>query len=426
MKATPTRFLGLVLPLLAACAGVDDGPDSLAWQAVRDTVGDTVVVRTVSGSVWRDTAVLEAEVSIGTLDGADEYIFGAVSALAVGADGTFYVLDRQVPALRIYDADGNYVDTWGREGEGPGEYKRPRALAVRADGRVLVRDPGAARIMVYGPDGQEEDTWPIRGSFSTSRPLYLDQQDNAYYMLLLDSEAELDEWRFGLVRISPDGTFADTLAPPTSDYEAPYVEARNENSWSRNSVPFSPSDGWHYSPLGYFVFGISTRYAIDLLKPDQPVLRIEKQYEPVPVQSGEAAQQRDKITRNFRRSFGTWKWNGPPIPDAKPPYNNFFVDDDGRIWVQVSQPGVEKENPAYDPEEEGSTPTVWTEPPAFDLFDDQGRFLGHVKVPEGFATYPAPVARGDNVWAAVEDDLGVQRVVRFRIRRGDQGRATQE
>lgn len=414
---TPLVTVSVIL-LLAACAGAESRGDSRAWESVRDTVGDTVVVRTVSGSVWGDTATLEAEMSIGELEGADEYILGSVSALAVGPDGIIYVLDRQVPALRLYDSQGAYLDTWGREGEGPGEYKRPRALAARSDGRVLVRDPGAGRIMVYDPQGLEEATWPIRGSFSTSRPLYLDRQDNAYYLLLQESEGGLDAWRFNLIRITPDGTFADTLTPPSTDFEAPYVEARSENSWSRTSVPFSPSDEWHFSPLGYFVFGISTRYAIELRKPGQPVLRIEKEYDPVPVRSGEAAHQRDRITRNFRRSFGTWRWNGPPIPDQKPPYDDFWVDDDGRIWVQVSQPGVEEENPAYDPDEEGSTPTVWTERPAFDVFDDRGRFLGHVRVPEGFSTFPTPVARGEHVWAVIRDELDVQRVVRFRLRRG--------
>lgn len=428
MRRSPSRPLvaGALVLVLSACGGTEDGPETLAWQAVRDTVGDTVVVRTVSGSVWRDTATLEAEVTIGELEGADEYIFGSVSALGVGPEGTIYVLDRQVPALRVYAPDGTYLDTWGREGEGPGEYEQPRALSVRSDARVLVRDPGAGRILVFGPDGRAEDTWTIRGSFSTSRPLYLDRDDNAYYTLLLDPEVGISEWRFGLVRITPDGAFADTLRPPTTDWEAPYVEASSENSVSRTSVPFSPRDEWHYSPLGYFVFGLSTRYALELHRPDQPVLRIEKEHEPVPVQPDEAAQRRDRITRNFRENFGTWRWNGPSIPDEKPPYRSFWVDHDGRIWVMVSQPAVEEQNPTYDPEEEGSTPTVWTEPPAFDLFDHRGRFLGHVRVPEGFSTYPMPVARGDRIWAVVRDEFDVQRVVRFRISRRDPGAATDD
>lgn len=134
---------------------------------------------------------------------------------------------------------------------------------------------------------------------------------------------------------------------------------------------------------------------------------------------GEAAEKRDRIIRNFRDNYGPWEWNGPAVLEHKPPFTDFWVDDDGRIWVLVSRPGVEVSNPTYDPDDEGATPTVWAEPPAFDVFDERGRFLGHVKVPRGFTTSPRPVARGTDVWATVRDELDVQRVVRFRLLRGD-------
>ncbi|MFH1764016.1 MAG: hypothetical protein ABIF09_07485 [Gemmatimonadota bacterium] len=36
------------------------------------TIGDTVVVRTLSGDLWRDTANLVPEVSIGMFDGSED------------------------------------------------------------------------------------------------------------------------------------------------------------------------------------------------------------------------------------------------------------------------------------------------------------------------------------------------------------------
>lgn len=73
------------------------------WQASYETLGDTLVVRTLSGSVWGDTARLVPEVSIGMFDGPEEYVFGQIHSLAMGQDGTIYVVDRQVPALRVYN-----------------------------------------------------------------------------------------------------------------------------------------------------------------------------------------------------------------------------------------------------------------------------------------------------------------------------------
>ena len=110
-----------------------------------------------------------------------------------------------------------------------------------------------------------------------------------------------------------------------------------------------------------------------------------------------------------------WRWNGPPIPNEKPPFRNLYSARDGRIWVQVSQPGFEEDNPNYDPREDGSRPTRWAEPVAFDVFGEDGTYFGRVNTPRGFSVYPTPVFDQENVWAITRDELGVQRLVRFRI-----------
>ena len=116
-----------------------------------------------------------------------------------------------------------------------------------------------------------------------------------------------------------------------------------------------------------------------------------------------------------------WRWDGPPIPDEKPAFGDLYAGRDGRIWVGVPQEGIEEDNPDYDPREEGSLPTRWREPTAFDVFEEEGVYLGRVEAPADFSAYPTPVFDGDHVWAVTRDELGVQRVVRFRLTRDDSG-----
>ena len=421
-------LLSLALP---ACTATGE-QTTHDWLATYDTIGDTVIVRTESGSVWGDTARLVADLSIGEMEGADEYILGSIRSLAVGTDGTIYAFDRDVPALRVYAPDGTYRATFGREGGGPGEYRSPDGgLAVLSDGRVLLRDPGNARITVYSPEGESLDTWRVLGGLYTSRRLYRDTSDNVYTYVLLNPRADFPDWVFGIVRIGPDGAMGDTIDLPDWNYNPPEISASSgegdDSRVIRENVPFSPIISWAYSPLGYMVGGLSTRYAISLFLEPGNVLRIERSdWQPVPVLTDERDEQERIMTATMRQVDPGWRWNGQPIPDTKPPFSRFFVAEDGRIWVQLHEEGyqVETEVDAIDNAGPGHVqvpPRTWFEPVAFDVFEPDGRYLGMVRAPEGFSMNPTPVARGDTLWAVVRDEMEVPYIVRFRIEHGVAG-----
>ena len=420
-QSTLFRLLaGLALLTAAACggdAGASGGP-----RVTRSTRGDTAVVRTESGSVWGAGATLVPEVSIGEIEGDLEYLFGDIRSLGVAADGTIYVVDGQVPDLRAYGPDGRYLRKLGRPGQGPGEIKAPDGgLAILSDGRILVRDPGNARIQVYDATGEALETWSIRGGFNTSNALFQDRDDNVYTQILVDPQAEVRDWVIGLVQIHPDGSPGDTLIPPDAGFEAPELEARREEgehaSVSRNGVPFAASEQYTLHPDGYFVHGISNTYKLSLLRGSDPLI-IERAAEAAPVAAGEKGEEEARVTRNLRQTQPNWRWNGPSMPDRKPYFNFLRAGRDGRIWVQIPLAGVEGDDPDYDPTDPNSVPDRWKEPVAFDVFEDDGTYLGRVDAPSGFRPWPTPVFDGDKVWAVTRDELGVQRVVRFRIQVG--------
>ena len=186
---------------------------------------------------------------------------------------------------------------------------------------------------------------------------------------------------------------------------------------SVNDVPFTPQPSWAFSPLGWMVGGLSTRYAIDQYLPDGRVLRIERVAEPVAVLADERASQEEQSTWNMRRTQPDWRWNGDPIPDTKPAFRSIMVGLDGRIWVLVHQPAerIPDEEIDRSDDPDARPPARWREPVVFDVFEPEGTYLGRVRAPQGFLLYPRPVFRGDHVWAVVRDDLDVQYVKRFRI-----------
>jgi hypothetical protein len=230
----------------------------------------------------------------------------------------------------------------------------------------------------------------------------------------MEADVDVTEWTMGLQRISPEGAVLDTLAIPEADFEAPTVEARTDNSVSINSVPFTPDEHWSYHPGGYFVHGVGDEYSFSLLRHTDP-LRVERVWEPVSVTPGEKEQRRARITANFRNMVPDWRWDGPAIPDVKPAFQRIYTGRTGRIWVLVHTPGVEGDDPDYDPTDPDAVEQRWSEPVAFDVFEDDGTYLGRVRAPDGLSPWPTPVFDGDTVLAVVRDEFDVPRVVRFRV-----------
>lgn len=414
----------LVVIGIAGCDG-DAERSASEWVAVIDTTADTVTVHTVSGSVWGEPIDLVEEVRIGTFEGPDEEMLGSVNGLAVDAGGYIYVYDRQVPALRKYGPDGAFVATIGHSGGGPGEYSNSDGgMAVLEDGRLVLRDPGNARFTLYRPDGSYDSEWLGRGGFFTSDPVVVDTAGYVYSSVMRQTRDGEDPWPGGAwvieqVKITSNGSPVDTLSIPRYRVERAVIEARREGSFSMNEVPFAPDFHWGVHPFGTFVTSVGSRYAVDLHQPDGGVLRFARDREPVPVMAGEKQNAEARATANMRNMDPSWKWNGPPIPDTKAPITGVNAGEDGRVWVRLSMPAEpipeDEREPEPDPGTNEPPPARFREPVVFDVFEPDGRYLGQVRAPRGFSTYPRPIFRGDHVWGVVRDALDINYIIRFRI-----------
>jgi hypothetical protein len=407
----------------AVAAACGDGAGNRAGGDVTvrvDTVGDTIIVRTERGSRWGDARV-EPVLHIGVLEGAEEYIFGDVGGIVLSKEGLLYVLDVQVPAVRLYDTEGRHVCTFGRRGGGPGELAQPTGLGVLPDGRVLVSDPRNTRVNVYSADGEPLDSWPMPGNFSSSDQLHVTASGEAYVVAMLSEPMSL---RSGLIRVGPPGTPADTIQAPEWEFEPPIlvaqVESGQSRAISRAPVPFGPQSTWTFSPLGHMVGGVSTRYAIDAFLPDGRVLRLERAVEPVPVAAGERAHREFTATRNMRQTDPSWRWSGSSIPSAKAPFTSVRADAEGRVWVRVAAVGEPiPSDERTEPKPGGAPgPDPWREPVVYDVYAPDGVLLGTVPMPRRFTWYGS---RGEQVWGVTRDELGVEYVTLAKLgtARGD-------
>ena len=76
------------------------------------------------------------------------------TGVAVDKDGNLYVADTLNDRIEVFDADGVFLRTWGKNGDGPGYFARPKGVAVDSDGHVWVADGMQDRIQVFTNEGQ--------------------------------------------------------------------------------------------------------------------------------------------------------------------------------------------------------------------------------------------------------------------------------
>ncbi|HET6682003.1 MAG TPA: 6-bladed beta-propeller [Gemmatimonadaceae bacterium] len=400
----PFTSLATLLALVA-CAPAD-GERLGTWVAERDTIGDTIVVRTISGSIRDGTATLVEDLSIGVLEGAEELMLGQISSLAVDSAGGIYAFDGQVPALRYFDSTGAYVRTLGAKGAGPGEYEDASlGLAVRHhDGRVVMRDPRNGRMNVYNPDGSPSTQWTVTSGLFTNDATVLDTADHLYLRILLSRPERNKPWNIGLLHLDDSGRVVDSIAIPAMPGEPEGAGGA-----------FLPAKIWAWSPLGYLVVGVNDTYRFEVRAPGAPVVRIERSVPVVEVLPEEHAEleARNDWYRKYQGQFMTAEL--PPVPHTKPPWRSFLIGQDGRIWVRrhttAEHAEVEGEATPQRP-----APPSWVEPAVYDVFEPDGRYLGEVRAPTGVNV---SVVRGDQAWGLRQGDMGEQLIVRLHLVHAD-------
>ena len=67
----------------------------------------------------------------------------------MASDGRVYVSDRDNDRIQIFTSEGVFVDKWGTQGTGDGEFEAPYTVAVTSDGSVYVSDKENHRIQKF-------------------------------------------------------------------------------------------------------------------------------------------------------------------------------------------------------------------------------------------------------------------------------------
>ncbi len=83
--------------------------------------------------------------------------FNEPNDLAFGRAGEIYITQghgKGESRVLKFDADGNFISTWGGEGSGPGQFNVPHSIVADTKGLLYVADRSNQRIQVFDADGK--------------------------------------------------------------------------------------------------------------------------------------------------------------------------------------------------------------------------------------------------------------------------------
>lgn len=134
-----------------------------------------------------------------------QYKFGKPIGMTVHPDGRLLIADTHYSRVSIFDAQGQFLGSFGSHGDGPGQFRLVTDVAVDRFGYIYVGEYGGNdRITKFSPDFEVVDIFgdtPIEGE-RLSRPagLAIDAHDNLWVA---------DACNHRIVRFGLDGRFKD-------------------------------------------------------------------------------------------------------------------------------------------------------------------------------------------------------------------------
>ena len=366
------------LVALAALACAQDDQQQQSPTGLASLVRDSADIRITENASPPEGSRLpwrigpEPTVSIGELEGEEPYMLHWAGSLAKLSDGRIMVGNHGSSEVRMFDASGTHLVSWGGVGEGPGEFMSLAQVALWPGDSIVAWYSSGLGISVFDSDGNYGRSFVLQSGEEASwrRPRPIAVRADGTILSINDPEdadtAVVEIW-------DADGALSASLG--THPGREVIVTTNEQGSrelkmtvYSRELVTGQWGDLVVASP--------TTRYEIRAFRGDgtlarivrrEHVLRAPTQADLEPYIEEQLAMYATipdlppAIAEQARKSLGS-----TPLAKTFPAFSTILSDAAGNLWVRE-----------YDfPREERPAP-LWT------VFDPEGRVLGFIETPQG-------------------------------------------
>ncbi|MDE2943980.1 MAG: hypothetical protein OXT63_07200 [Gemmatimonadota bacterium] len=315
---------------------------------------------------------LELVYAIGSAAAAAEWEeFTSVSGIAFNGEGNLYLLDgtRMEANARIVvvDAAGGFVNSFGRAGDGPGEFRAATQLVVWEDGQILVEDMMHAGYHIFSPAGEFQRMVREGGGgmgFAMARRPNLRPERTGARTLIGRSGRTIQR-----VDMSSEDVEDRVLAEAWAPVEDDGPRSGDLEDMIREVWGFEPDLLFDALPSGGVAFSDSSTWAVKLTDPSGAISRIlRRPIRPLAVTEEMEREERERRLEAESNRTITQRGNAPPamvleLIDNMRSLRLEAVEDmqffpevpviaalratwDGALWVQRStEPGSDESGP---------------------------------------------------------------------------------
>jgi len=342
--------------------------------------------------------VLEEDLSIGNEED-NNYLFYRAYEVDVDSHGNIYVMDAGNFRIQKFNRAGEYLQTIGKKGQGPGEFDRLRSFYIDEENNLYVSS--GMKIQIFNERGefvksipltfQIYDFWISPDDFIYCLVYTFAAGESSRRVVKVDMKGkevkEID--RFGSIKIVTRKSGGQTAA---------FILTHDYNH-SMHLVPFQYKGLIYAYSAEYSLFHLNSMGELDfIIKKNEP-------YQPI------SKREKGTIIQNAKDSMSERGQEWPEdvieeacqFPEHRPFFSDLAVDEKGRIYVRRVRSVLEEE-----------------ETREFDIFSADGYYLYKTEI--DFS--PSLIKNGFIYRIKTDEEAGTVRIIRYRVKNWDQIKTT--
>lgn len=330
---------------------------------------------------YKDIEFIE-DLSIGVVEGHENYMFNYPADVESDREGNLYVLDYMDCVIKKYDSAGGFIKKFGGKGQGPGEFQAVYCMFISRQNELYVKDAGSNKIKQFSLEGEYQKTYTIemRNYF---KPIGNKEfiVDYSYYNE--DGSSFLCVGRVEFQKSKPEPILC----------ERQYWPARWRDNEFVYEYPYFIR--WEINSHDQIYAASAVEYEVNVFDSVGSLLfKFKRDFDPVLVEGEELkkiSEMQDEVSMN----------RGPNPYSTKlmyPAFNYIAIDEEDRVWIEHYQP-------------------VWrnkaNKETIYDVFSSEGIFQFTAKIPGHI--YPKLTFKNGSIYALKKDESGYSRAVRIKI-----------